>query len=98
MFTICSREYSGSGPVLTVGYTQPFTPPTLFGATITNGLFQFSCNVEPDHGYGVQCSDDLTGTNWVNVRILDPPPWPTIATDYELMTTSNRFYRVMTPK
>src|SRR5664279_4174753 len=96
MFLIGSREYPGNEPALKVGYTQPLTPPTLTAASIVNGWFQFSFNVEPYHGYGVQCSDDLAGTNWVNVRILDPPPYPTVATDFELLTASNRFYRVVT--
>jgi hypothetical protein len=49
-FMVCSREFSGSEPVLTVGYTQPFTPPIIQGPLITNGVFQFSFNVEPYHG------------------------------------------------
>jgi hypothetical protein len=92
VFTICSRESSGSAPVLSVSFTQPFT---LFGATITNGLFQFSFSIEPNHGYVIQRSDDLTRTNWVTVYVIDPPPLPQITTDYEFMTTSNRFYRVL---
>ncbi len=95
LFLICSREFFGIEPVLTVGYTQPFTPPFIQGSMITNGVFQFSFNVEPYHGYVVQRCSDLAGTNWVTVIILDPPPWPTETTFFDPLTISNCFYRVV---
>jgi hypothetical protein len=36
----------------------------------------------------------LTGINRVNIFVFDPPPDPTVATAFDLLTTSNRFYRV----
>jgi hypothetical protein len=95
-FLIDSREATGSEPVLTIGYTQPFTPPSIQGVSVTNGVFRFSFNVEAFHGYLVQRTDDLAGTNWDSVGVFDPPPFPTDATFFAPLTPGHRFYRVVT--
>lgn len=95
VFTNCSRESSGSAPELTVVYTVPLTPPTLFGVTITNGLFQFSFRIEAYHGYFIQRCGDLTRTNWVTVEVFDPPGASSIADYNEPITNSSRFFRVV---
>ena len=89
-----SRENPGNQPVLTVSYTLTFTPPVLTVVPSTNGEFCISFNIEPNHGYGVQSIDDLQGTNWTTVLVLDPPPEPQDFLFCFPMTTSNRFYRI----
>ena len=89
-----SGEDPGNQPVLTVGYTLPFTPPVLTLVSSGGGQFCFSINIEPYHGYGIQRCSDLSRTNWVNLLTLDPPPYPQ---EYQLcfpMTTNNMFYRI----
>lgn len=81
---------------LTVDYTQPITPPLIHDVLISNGYFQFSFDVEPYHGYVVQHCDDLTRTNWLFGITFDPVTFPTVATYYDTLTTSNRFYRLVT--
>jgi hypothetical protein len=63
---------------------------------INYGEFWLSFNVEPYHGYGVGSCGDLTGTNWVALIILDPPPDPTDATWSDHLTSSDCSYRVVT--
>ena len=107
--TAVSRFQSGPGAYSPINQgifslTLEPIPPIIYGfsitniqgSLITNEVFQFSFNVEPYHGYGVQSCDDLTKTNWVFMMTFDPPPFPTSATFYDNLTTSNRFYRVVT--
>ncbi len=91
-----SRENTGNEPVLTVGYTLPFTPPTLKNPGITNGQFCFSFNIEAGRGYQLQRTGDLSSTNWETFLVLDPAPIPqeVYFCDPSPLSTSNLFYRV----
>jgi hypothetical protein len=95
-FQFGSREDKGAQPVLTVSYTLPFTPVSLTVLPPTNGLFYFTFNVEPFHGYRIQSSGDLSSaTNWSDFQILDPPPFPTYTIIGIPMLTNHQFFRVV---
>jgi len=89
-----SRENPGFQPVLTVEYTVPFAPPKISSASITNGQFCFTFNIEPFHGYLIQTTSDLTNTNWGTILVLDPASTPQEATLCFTLTPTNQFYRV----
>jgi hypothetical protein len=91
---IDSREAAAGRPVLTVGYTLPFTPAVISAPSATNGLFCFTFNIEPLHGYAVQSSPDLSGTNWQTRLVVDPPPSPGNFPFCDSIAATNRFYRV----
>jgi Disaggregatase related repeat len=91
-----SREAAAGQPVLTVGYSLPFTPAVISAPGATNGLFCFTFNTEPFHGYVVQMSDDLSGTNWHTRLVVDPLLAPVQFPFCDPITNSSRFYRVRT--
>jgi hypothetical protein len=89
-----SREAAAGQPVLTVGYSLPFAPAVISSPGATNGLFCFTFNTEPFHGYVVQYSDDITGTNWHTRLVVDPLSVPVDFPFCDPITNSSRFYRV----
>jgi hypothetical protein len=90
-----SREYFGNEPTLIVDYTAPMTPVVLTPFPITNGVFQYSFHIEPNHGYAMQFKDHLTDTNWTTYLVFDPPPIPQDVVIPNPITTTNRFFRVI---
>jgi hypothetical protein len=94
LIVLDSREATFNQPVLTVGYSLPFTPAVISSPGATNGLFCFTFNIEPDHGYAVQFSDDLSGTNWLTRLVVDPPSSPGNFPFCDSIAATNRFYRV----
>lgn len=96
---ISSREDPGNEPLLTVEYTLPadVTQPRLTVLAPTNGNFRFTFDIEANHGYIVEYVGALPASNWNTLVVLDPAPSPSSAVIADLLTRSNRFYRVRTP-
>lgn len=95
---IASREDTADGPpTLFIQFAVPATPPLITVLPLTNAVFSFSFNAEAGRTYAVQYAGGLSGTNWHVLTNFTAVTTPTNFVVSDLLTASNRFYRVQTP-
>jgi hypothetical protein len=98
--TICefgSGESGSDAPTLTIQYVLPAMPPTLTTLPPTNGCFRFRFNAESNRNYAVEYCGTLPATNWKVLTNITPLLAPANVIFGDLLTGSNRVYRVRTP-
>ena len=91
-----SRE-STNAPLLTVQYSLPAAPPILTPLSIQTNRFRFSFDAETNRIYTVEHRGALTGTNWTVLTSIGPLAIATNVIVSDVLTSSNRFYRVNIP-
>jgi hypothetical protein len=91
-----SRE-STNGPLLTVQYSLPAARPILTPLSIQANRFRFSFDAATNRIYTVDHRGALPGTNWTALTNIGPLAVATNVIVSDVLTSSNRFYRVSTP-
>jgi hypothetical protein len=92
-----SNEAFENKPTLVVSYTVPVQSPSISGVNKTNNQIRFSFNAEANRAYTVEGRGLLGAGGWSTVTNF---PAPSVATNLvvsDTLTSSNRFYRVISP-
>ncbi len=93
-----SRENPGNEPVLEVEYTVPGpVGPTLFGVTLSGDTIQFQFHAEPNVACTVESRCMEPRTDWIVLTNIPALATPATLTVSDVLTPSNRCYRVRTP-
>jgi hypothetical protein len=95
-----TREAGADRPTLEVSYTlppPPVDPVTLLNPRLGTGTFVFDFAALPGATYTVQYKGSVESTNWNSFHSVPAPGSPTVITVQDPLTTTNRFYRVVSP-
>jgi len=94
-----SREDAGAEPVLAFDYTVPSVPvpPAVSNVQINAGTIQFSFSASAGRTYAVEFTGALSPPSWNSLTNFSAPSAATNFVATDLLTASNRFYRVRTP-
>lgn len=98
--TTTASSGGGAAPSLSITYTATAPPPqqpTLSGATVAAGQFQFAFNAEPNRTYTVESRPAFDASSWTTLTTM---PASATATNYMVtdpVSLVTKFYRVKTP-
>ncbi|MBI3853724.1 MAG: DNRLRE domain-containing protein [Verrucomicrobia bacterium] len=95
--TLASREDTANAPSLAIQFSLPATPPTLTPLPLSTNQFSFSFNVESNRTYAVEFDGAQPATHWTVLTNIAAQAAPATIVVSDLLTGSNRFYRVRTP-
>jgi hypothetical protein len=92
-----TREAASGRPKLVVGYFVPPPPVTLVNPRIAGANFRFEFTALPGSSYTVESRPRADSGTWTTVSTHPAPLSPTVIPVAHALTTSNRFYRVVSP-
>lgn len=92
-----TREAVSERPKLVVGYFVPPPPVTLVNPRVEGGNFRFEFTALPGSSYTVQYKPTVDAGAWSVLSSHPAPGSPTVIPVQDALTTTNRFYRVVSP-
>jgi hypothetical protein len=92
-----TREANLNRPKLIVGYTLPPPSVTLVNPRVVGTNFHFEFAALPGTSYKVQYKPVVDGEDWTELSAHPAPGAPTVIPVQDALTSTNRFYRIISP-